>query len=565
MVDSIRIALCQIRPVVGDVPGNVGRILAAHRTAVASGARIAVFPELAICGMVPRDLLLRDDFLDECEHGLGRLRERLDPDTVAIVGAPVRGRGDALHNGVVVVGGGRIEATATKVHLSADGHQRDFRYFTEGSPARFTADGVDVLLAVGDELLETVLNADPVSVPSAPRIVIAPTASPYTVGVDEWRLTIASRTAAVIDAPVVLVNGVGGNDELVFDGGSIVVDAGGNIAAELPRFAESVEVLDVPLDHVADSVPHPLPVDRQSGIATGTTVGPAHAVDWTTVDWGDVWSALVMGLSDYVEANRFAAVGLGLSGGVDSALVATLAVDALGADRVHCVSMPSRYSSEGSVTDASELASNLGVYHRIIPIEPAHSAFMAMLTESIGGQCLGPTEENLQARARGTTLMALSNELGWLILVCSNRSEFLVGYSTLYGDSAGGFAPISDVYKLGVYELCRWHNERCARSGSGAVIPQSILTKAPSAELRPGQRDDQSLPPYEVLDPLLQGYVDQRLSRSKLVDGGFDPELVDRVVTLVDRSEYKRRQAPPGTIITRRGPSYVSDLPLTRG
>lgn len=567
MVDSIRIALCQIRPVVGDVMGNVERIVSAHATAVSAGAVISVFPELAISGMTPRDLLLRDDFVEECGEAIMRLSGELDTNAFAVIGTPLRGADDVLHDGLVVIGEGRIQATATKVHLSNAGHQDDFRCFTAGMPTRSTIDGVDVLFAVGDELVETVLNADPVGDPSAPRIVIDPIASPYTLGVAARRHADAARAAAAIDAPVVMVNGVGGNDELVFDGGSMVVDPTGVDVVQMQRFAEAVEVVDVPLLPVRGplrSGQHSSVIDVSPGTIVDDGADDVSAVDLATVDWGEVWSALVMGIADYVEANGFPAVGLGLSGGVDSALVAALAAEAVGADRVHCVLMPSRYSSEGSVTDAIDLATNLAVEYRTVPIEPAHAAFETMLEQSISGGHTGLTDENLQARIRGMTLMALSNELGWLILVCGNRSEALVGYSTLYGDSAGGLAPISDVYKLGVYGLCRWYNDRCARSGSAASIPESILTKAPSAELRPDQRDDQSLPPYEVLDPLLQGYVDRRLSRSELVDAGFDPAVVERITTLVDRSEYKRWQAAPGIMITRHGPAYRSDLPLTR-
>lgn len=563
MVDTIRISLCQIGPVVGDVSANVDAILEAHRRSVEGGARISVFPQLALCGMVPRDLLLRKDFLAECERGLERLRRELDPDALAIVGAPVIGEAGLLHDGLVGFEDGRSEVIATKVHLGNRGPQEDLRYFTPGTPGRIEVDGVDVLLAVGDELVETVSNADPVSEPSAARIVIDPIASPYVVGGPELRRRDLVRAASRFGAPVVMVNGVGGNDELVFDGGAMVVDASGRTIVDPIRFVERVEVVEVPLP--AGPVPSD-PVgfsDRPTPLDVAAVRGEAPPVDWSDVDWGEVWSALVMGIADYVDANGFPAVGLGLSGGVDSALVATLAAEAVGAERVHCVLMPSRYSSEGSVTDATELAVNLGVDHRVIPIEEAHAAFASMLEPSLGGECRGTTDENLQARVRGTTLMALSNEFGWLILVGSNRSEALVGYSTLYGDSAGGLAPISDVYKLGVYELCRWYNDRCTRTGSTALIPEVILTKAPSAELRPDQRDDESLPPYEILDPLLRGYVDQRLSPSELVGSGFEPEIVERIVGLVDRSEYKRRQAPPGIMITDRGPSSRRDMPLT--
>lgn len=619
MVESIRVALCQIRPVVGDLAGNAEKIVDAHATSVAAGATVSVFPELALCGLVPRDLLLRDDFVAACHSTLEDLRGRLDPAGSVVIGMPVRGevlagrvtpghvtpdgptvpgrpprsgarRGsrDAadrlLHDAVVVITAGRIETFAAKSVLDADSPNQDLRYFAPGPNTSFTTGGVEVLVAVGDEL-EAVTTAghgspapgsstDPVA-----RLVLNPVASPFTIGSGGRLAHTAARVAVRTGLPVVVVNGVGGNDRFVFDGGSVAVEATGRTLVESSRFVETVDVVDLPLigpespgavsGQVANGVVGTKsadagPTDRLPGTAhDAPPAGRAGSPDWDRIDLGDLWAALVTGIRDYVDLNGFPAVGLGLSGGVDSALVATLAAEAVGPERVNCVMMPSRYSSEGSVTDATELATNLGVRTHLVPIDAGHVAFEEMLSGPIGGELGGLTDENLQARIRGMVLMALSNEFGWLILVGSNRSEARVGYSTLYGDSAGGLAPISDIDKLGVYALCRWYNERCVAEGSGALIPETILTKAPSAELRPDQRDDQSLPPYEVLDPLLGMYLDERRSRSELVEAGFDGDLVERVTGLVDRSEYKRQQMPPGIIVSRPGPAYRRDLPIT--
>lgn len=610
MVDSIRIALCQIRPVVGDLEGNVAKIVEAHAISVAAGVQLSVFPELALSGLMPRDLLLRDDFLTACEDSLEDLRRRLDPAGTVIIGMPMRARsiaggpgvegasgfedwsssgdepvvGDtaerAVWDAAVVITGGRITTTTTRTYLGNRSPNQDLRYFSAGPRAFVVVDGVEVIVAVGDELIEVASHLERSADGTRPRIIVDVMASPFTLSSSGHLADTASRVATMVGCPVAVVNGVGGNDQFVFDGASVVVDVAGRVIAESGRFVESIDVVDVPLSgDVPSSGGGSVELDTGSvdttdridagvspGVrASGRRIEPTARglPDWDSVDLGDVWTALVTGIAHYVELNGFPAVGLGLSGGVDSALVATLATEAVGPDRVHCVMMPSRYSSEGSVTDATDLAENLGVAKYLIPIEPAHVAFETMLAEPIGGEVMGLTEENLQARIRGMTLMALSNEFGWLILVGGNRSEARVGYSTLYGDSAGGLAPISDIDKLGVYALCRWYNERCATEGSHAVIPESILTKAPSAELRPGQRDDQSLPPYDVLDPLLGMYVEERRSRSELVDAGFDPAVVERVTGLVDRSEYKRQQMPPGIIVSRCGPSYRSDLPIT--
>jgi NAD+ synthase (glutamine-hydrolysing) len=370
-----------------------------------------------------------------------------------------------------------------------------------------------------------------------------------------------AQRAVESGCPIAYVNMVGGQDELVFDGASIVVDAAGRVLARGPQYEECLFIADI---EVADRRPaiQTLPViwvnERSPGDLRAARP-PATPSSPLLAGPAEVYGALVLGVHDYVEKNGFRDVVLGLSGGIDSSLVAAIAVDALGPSRVHGVLMPSRFSSAHSVTDAQQLAANLGIDHRIIPIEPAHRAFLEMLAPSFEGLAPDTTEENIQARVRGTLLMALSNKFGWLVLTTSNKSESAVGYATLYGDSAGGFAVIKDVPKTLVYELCRHLNEVSGRE----VIPANVLRKPPSAELRPDQRDDQSLPPYEVLDPILEQYVEQDKTARELIEMGFDPDLVRRITRMVDINEYKRRQFPPGVRITTKAFGKDRRLPIT--
>jgi len=359
--------------------------------------------------------------------------------------------------------------------------------------------------------------------------------------------------------PIVYVNLVGGQDELVFDGGSVVLDGDGRVLARCERFEPAFQVVDVPVALPADPSA-PLPVVHLTGEVGSRSALGAPEVAGELGRNEEVWSALVLGLRDYVTKNGFDEVVIGLSGGVDSSIVAAIAVDALGPGRVHGVLMPSRYSSEHSVADAVRLAENLGIEHRTIPIEPAHAAMLEMLTPVLGEPEAGDlTEENLQSRLRGVVLMALSNRFGWLVLTTGNKSETAVGYSTLYGDTAGGLAVIKDVPKLLVYELCRWRNERAGTD----LIPEQVLTKAPSAELRPDQRDQDSLPPYEELDPIIEAYVDGDMTVRELVAVGHDEDLVRRIARLVDLAEYKRRQAPPGIRISEKAFGRDRRLPIT--
>ncbi len=566
MDDSIRIALCQINPLVGDFDGNRAKIVDAYRQASDQGARVAVFPELALSGFPPQDLLLRNDFIATSEAQLAMLVTELDRDCTAVVGVPlwalrsVFGYDAQVVDAVAVIRSGELELVTTKLDLSMDSALDDFRYFApdvallEGfdsvrTGSEFEVDGWSFVVLVGvashDSIIERVRDG-------RPTIVLNPTATAYHTHSQGERELYACEIHNDPDMSVVVVNGVGAQDELIFDGGSVVANGRG-IAHRSARFEETVDVVEI--------------VSR-SNASGGRRILEVAGADPDTLRFseglGDLWSALVLGIRDYVAKNGFPGILLGLSGGVDSALVATLAADAIGPERVHAVLMPSRHSSDHSVDDANELAGNLGIDARTIPIEPAHKAFEQMLSPSFEGLAPDLTEENLQARVRGTTLMALSNKFGWLVLVTGNKSESSVGYSTLYGDTAGGLAPIQDVDKTTVYELCRWYNQRCESEGSAATIPVGIITKAPSAELRPGQRDDQSLPPYPLLDPMLKSIVEDEVTRDDLLRFGYQAELVDRILGLVKRSEYKRRQSPPGLIVTERSPGFRRSLPITR-
>lgn len=568
MTESLRIALCQINPTVADLSGNVAKIRAAVERAAAAGARVALFPELALCGFPPQDLLLRRDFLAAVAAAHEELVGALTGPCTAIVGLPLQVVDGRVLNAATVIRAGRCETIVAQVDLSASGPLDEPRYFApaaadlpqvqpSGGPLRLG--DVVAVLGFGAEVYTEAFLARARA--QRPALVLDPFVSLFHRGVQREREQQAAAVAHSLDCPVVLVNGVGAQDEVILDGGSLVVAPDGSTLHRSERFSESIAVCDVALGGAGLAAAGP-DGSASSGV-DGAGDGALEPADPGSP--GELWRALVLGIRDYVEKNGFSAVGLGLSGGVDSALVAALATDALGPERVHAVLMPSRYSSAGSVDDAQSLVANLGIEARMIPIEPAHRAFEEMLHDSFRGLAADLTEENLQARVRGTTLMALSNKFGWLILVTSNKSESSVGYSTLYGDSAGGFAPIQDVDKQTVYELCRWYNGHCAEAGSSALIPEEILTKAPSAELRPGQRDDQSLPPYMELDPLISAYLDRGEGTAELIAAGYDPAMVARIAGLIDRAEYKRRQSPPGLVVSPRPRGFRRQMPMTRG
>jgi NAD+ synthase (glutamine-hydrolysing) len=569
-VPRLRVAACQINNVVGDLDGNVECILAALERADAAGCDVAVFPELAITGYPPEDLLLKPAFVADNRAALDKLAARTGR-CAAVVGFVDAGRD--LYNAAAVCAGGEVKGVYRKRILPNYAVFDEQRYFAPGygEPQLFVIGGVKV----GISVCEDSWSPDgPIADQAAggAELIVNLNASPYYAGRLAERERMLATRAADASCALVYVNLVGGQDELVFDGASLVLDADGRVIARAPQFKQADLITDIDirpvfrkrlLDPRGRATAPPLPEVAVSAVARPNetpckpeVVEPLPAVE-------EVYEALVVGTGDYARKNGFTDAVIGLSGGVDSSLVAAVAADALGPDHVHGVLMPSRYSSEGSVSDAKLLADALGIEYRTIPIEAAHAAFLEMLGPSFEGREEDLTEENIQARVRGTTLMALSNKFGWLVLATGNKSEMAAGFSTLYGDLAGGFAVIKDVSKLLVYELCRNRNARAAAAGESDPIPADVMTKPPSAELRPDQRDDQSLPPYNELDPILLAYVEGDATAGDLVAAGFDPELVRRVVTLVDRAEYKRRQAPPGVRVTPKAFGKDRRLPIT--
>ena len=564
----IRVGLCQLNTVVGDLDGNVARILAAYDEAEAAGCDLAVLPELAITGYPPEDLVLKPRFVAANREALDKVASRTGS-CAAVIGFVDAERD--LYNAAALCVHGGVVGTYRKRLLPNYAVFDEQRYFAPGTDplTLFEVAGVTVGIAI----CEDVWSPDgPIAEQAAggAELIVIPNGSPYFEGRHAERERMVATRAEDTHCPIAYVNQVGGQDELIFDGASFVVDDNGDVVARAPQLRECVEIVDLDvrpvfrtrlLDPRGRHTAAPLPVIEVTGPV------PAHPeparpsrIAPLLDPVAEVYDALVLATHDYVTKNGFTDVVFGLSGGVDSSLVAVLAADAIGPERVHAVSMPSRYSSDHSRSDARALCEAAGIELRTIPIEPAHTALLEMLAPSFEGTTEGLTEENIQPRIRGVLLMALSNKFpGWLVLTTGNKSELAVGYSTLYGDTAGGFAVIKDVPKLLVYELCRLHNQRAGRE----VIPESVLRKPPSAELRPDQRDDQSLPPYEVLDPLLEAYVEGDLTRGELIEQGFDPALVDRITRLVDISEYKRRQNPPGPRITPKAFGKDRRMPIT--
>ncbi len=541
----MRIALAQVNPIIGDIAGNVARMAAAIDDAAAAGAELVVFGELSVCGYPPRDLLLRGGFVEQNLQALDELAAHCR-EVAALVGYVRRNdapRGRPLHNAAALLAGGRVAATHVKTLLPTYDVFDETRYFQPGEAPRPLAWGDHTLgvticedLWDRDALGRDLYGDDPVArlAEQGAEVLVNMSASPYQVGKHARRLELLSRRARRLGRPVVYVNQVGGNDELLFDGASCVVGADGRILAQARDFDEQVLVVDLDGPH------EPPPAVRE---------GPAS-----------LKAALETGLRDYVTKCGFAKVVLGLSGGIDSALVATIAADALAGEKVVAVAMPGRFSSDHSLADARALAANLGLDFRVIGIEPMHAAFEAALAESFGGREPDLTEENIQARTRGMIVMALSNKFGYLPLATGNKSELSTGYCTLYGDMCGGLSVIGDVPKTMVYELCDHIN---AVAGYDR-IPASILTKPPSAELRPDQIDQDSLPPYPVLDAILERYIERERDAAAIVAEGFDAATVRRVIHLVDRTEYKRRQAPPVLKVTGRAFGSGRRIPIAR-
>jgi NAD+ synthase (glutamine-hydrolysing) len=567
---TLRIALSQCNSVLGDIEGNEAKIAAAIDAARDAGAQLVCFPELALTGYPPEDLLLKEHFLADTRAALERLAAEATH-IVAVVGYPERA--EDVHNSAAVLADGKIAASYRKLHLPNYGVFDELRYFQPGERgATIEVDGVTVGLTICEDIWQP---GPPLSdeALSGARVIVNLSASPYHAGKGVARERMIQQRARDELTAVAFCALVGGQDELVFDGHSLVVDHEGTVLARAPQFQEGLLVADVDPVTVgsarlrdtrrrAPAAAAHGSVDQLGSFKVGrrgdaAPVQPAIAELPEAVE--EVYGALVLGTSDYVRKNGFKHVVLGLSGGVDSTLVSLIAVDALGPECVTCVTMPSPYSSEGTRSDAHRLAENLGVELLELSIEPMMRAFDTTLSDVFAGRESDITEENLQARIRGNLLMALSNKFGWLVLTTGNKSEMSVGYSTLYGDSAGGFAVIKDVPKLLVYRLAR---HRDARAGGG-LVPPELFTRPPSAELRPDQRDDESLPPYEVLDAILEGFVEHDLGREQLIARGLAPDDVDRVIRLVDRAEYKRRQQPPGIKITTRAFGRDRRMPIT--
>jgi NAD+ synthase (glutamine-hydrolysing) len=565
---AFRIALAQINTTVGDFEGNVRKILIRLEQARLLGSNLIVFPELAVTGYPPEDLLLKPSFISANREAIEEVAAATGGLTAVVGFADVAGD---VFNAAAVLHDGAMAGVYRKHYLPTYSVFDEDRYFRggEANPIFLLGD-----VAIGVSICEDIWypgGPPKIQAGAGAQILVNLSASPYHAGKGVARERMLATRAADNVAIVAFCNLVGGQDELVFDGGSVIFDERGELVARGVQFQEKLIVADVTVASVFRARLHdPRWRKQPSSDVTRVVLSPVEGHDprpdppGPTItpplsQWEEIYAALVLGTRDYVRKNGFEQVVIGLSGGVDSSLVACIAVDALGPDNVTGVAMPSRYSAGVSETDAARLAENLGMQFMRIPIERAFQAHRASLAKAFAGREPDVAEENLQARIRGTFLMALSNKFGWMVLTTGNKSEMSVGYATLYGDMAGGFAVIKDVPKVWVYELARWRNARA----EGPVIPKRVLTRPPTAELRPNQKDTDSLPPYEELDPILQAYVEEDHSIDEIVTMGFDETVVRDVVRMVDRSEYKRRQAPPGVRITPRAFGKDRRLPIT--
>ena len=565
----MRIALAQIDPVVGDLAGNRDLILARLEEAKAAGADLALFPELAVTGYPPEDLLLRPGFVRAAESTLEEIA-RAARGIVAIVGAPTFDRD--LYNAAAVCAGGEVKALVKKRFLPNYGVFDEMRYFAQGSELFLFEHGETLIgVTVCEDMWQPGPPATDLALAGA-QLIVNISASPFHLLRDREREEMFRTRARDTSAFVAFCNTVGGQDELIFDGHSLVIDDEGTVLARAPGFEECLLVVDVDPSSVVqrrltDARRRALAAERGDFAVTTIHIGTPHEqtdhlqpqLATFCDDLEQMRMALELGLHDYVRKNGFGDVVVGVSGGIDSALTAALAAEALGPERVHCVSMPSRFSSAGTRGDAERLAGNLGCDFRELPIEPVVEAYTGVLAESFAGRDPDVAEENLQARIRGTIAMALSNKFGWLLVASGNKSELSVGYATLYGDMAGGFALLKDVYKTDVFRLARHLNERAGRE----LVPQSTIDRAPSAELREGQLDEDSLPPYPELDRVLEAYVEEDRSLDELGADGFDADVVARAVALIDRAEYKRRQAPPGVRLRPKAFGRDRRTPIT--
>ena len=631
MARTFRLALAQINLTVGDIPGNTSRMLECLHQAREAGADLVAFPELATTGYPPEDLLFKKSFIDAnldamqqvvaASHGMAVVLGYVRPldsavhPNLALHPEPVEGRPPAIANSAAVGYDGRLIDTYDKIFLPNYGVFDEERYFLKGSVCPvYEIGGVrigvnvceDIWFAEGPSAVQRQAGAE---------LIVNINASPFHAGKSKYRRdSIVGSRATENGLFVAYLNTVGGQDELVFDGNSMVCDPRGDVVARGPAFREAMVFADIDVDAVPPLLEIPSPslqshpplgdgegggewgrsslaavgspkiVEIPSSIRRGNPCGcPDRPSLPPAEEYGEpdeieeIYRALVLGTRDYLHKTGFSKAIVGLSGGIDSALTAVVAADALGPENVLGITMPSRYSSGGSIGDSAELARNLGIEFWEIPIEPAHTAFTDMLEERFAGATPNVAEENVQARIRGNVLMTVSNKFGWIVLTTGNKSEMAMGYATLYGDMAGGFAVLKDIYKMTVYALSRWRNANAHKfpkfplppgegQGEGVpgneVIPQAIIDKPPSAELREGQLDEDSLPPYDILDPVIQAYVEDDRSYAEMVDMGHDPAVVRQVITAVDRNEYKRRQAPPGVKITPRAFGRDRRLPI---
>ena len=574
---QLRLALAQVNARVGDLEGNAELVLASCRDAAERGAHLVVLPEMVLTGYPIEDMAYRASFIAASQHTVADLAARLESeglaDLVVVVGHLDRAKHipdqlgtpkNAPTNSASVITGGSVVTRYDKHHLPNYGVFDEFRHFVPGDETQVVQiGGIDVAIAICEDIWQDGPSAAAQAAEAGLLVVI--NGSPYEAAKDDVRLELCARRARDGECALAYVNLVGGQDELVFDGDSLVVDAAGELVARAAQFEP--ELLLVDLDLPAATAPMPDPDTRFEGMRVERTVisaepfepytplEPTVAERWD--DLGERYQAIVLGLRDYVRKNGFSSVLMGLSGGIDSTLVGAIAVDALGPECVFGISNPSEWSSEHSRTDAAELAERTGLQLDTVPIAPIFDAYQEEL------KLTGLAEENLQARIRAVIWMGLSNQHGHLVLACGNKSELATGYSTIYGDAVGGYAPIKDVPKTLVWELARWRNAWAEERGEMPPIPEATISKPPSAELRPGQLDTDSLPPYELLDAVLDAYVERDLGSAEVIAEGFDPALVEKVVTLVDKAEYKRRQYPPGPKISRRNFGRDRRVPIT--
>ena len=548
MTNVLKVGLAQLNPKVGDVAGNLAKVRAARAQAASQGAALVLYPETVLSGYPAEDLVLKPAFQKACHEAVEALRaDTLDGGPALFVTTPWR-EGDKLHNAIIALDKGEIIGKRFKVDLPNYGVFDDKRIFAPGPmPGPLVFNGV----RIGVPICEDMWTPDVVEciAETGGEIILVPNGSPYEVGKTDVRVQLGVKRVVESGLPFVYLNPVGGQAALIFDGGSFALGADRALKVKLASFAEQVATVEF----------------RRNGSGWECLPGPI-APEMSDIE--SIYRAMVLGLRDYVNKTGFPSVVIGLSGGVDSAITAAVAADALGPDRVHAIMMPSPYTSRDSLEDAEACARAIGIRYDIVDIGPAMEAFRGMLTPLFGNRAEDVTEENIQSRARGVTLMAVSNKLGGMVVTTGNKSEMAVGYATLYGDMCGGFNVLKDVYKTTVFELCRWRNGHLPQGTlgrAGTVIPARIIDKPPSAELRPDQKDSDSLPPYPVLDAVLKGLIERDLDTADLAKEGHDPAVVDRVWWLLEGAEYKRRQAPPGVKITSRNISRERRYPIVNG